>query len=312
MQLVFWKAVTQLNTEFKKGFFFAFGAYILWGILPIYWELISDIGSFEILAFRIVLSMVFMLFILIITKNTAPFKRDIKQLFTNPIQLIAIIAAGYVITINWGTFIWAVTNGHVLQSSLGYYINPLVSILLALIFLKERFNKLEWIAIGLAVIGVLYMTLKMGVFPGISLLLAGSFGVYGLIKKIVPIDAISSITIECIVTAPAGFIYLWYIWQNGGLSFGMNSSSFWLIFSGAVTAVPLILFSAGARRIPLSLTGFIQYIGPTLMFILGIFLFKEPFDIDQLITFVFIWIGIIIYSISQYFKIKKDKNPIIH
>ena len=312
MQLVFWKAVTQLNTEFKKGFFFAFGAYILWGILPIYWELISDIGAFEILAFRIVLSMVFMLFILIITKNTAPFKRDIKQLFTNPIQLIAIIAAGYVITINWGTFIWAVTNGHVLQSSLGYYINPLVSILLALIFLKERFNKLEWIAIGLAVIGVLYMTLKMGVCPGISLLLAGSFGVYGLIKKIVPIDAISSITIECIVTAPAGFIYLWYIWQNGGLSFGMNSSSFWLIFSGAVTAVPLILFSAGARRIPLSLTGFIQYIGPTLMFILGIFLFKEPFDIDQLITFVFIWIGIIIYSISQYFKIKKDKNPIIH
>lgn len=312
MQLVFWKAVTQLNTEFKKGFFFAFGAYILWGILPIYWELISDIGAFEILAFRIVLSMVFMLFILIITKNTAPFKRDIKQLFTKPIQLIAIIAAGYVITINWGTFIWAVTNGHVLQSSLGYYINPLVSILLALIFLKERFNKLEWIAIGLAVIGVLYMTLKMGVFPGISLLLAGSFGVYGLIKKIVPIDAISSITIECIVTAPAGFIYLWYIWQNGGLSFGMNSSSFWLIFSGAVTAVPLILFSAGARRIPLSLTGFIQYIGPTLMFILGIFLFKEPFDIDQLITFVFIWIGIIIYSISQYFKIKKDKNPIIH
>lgn len=312
MQLVFWKAVTQLNTEFKKGFFFAFGAYILWGILPIYWELISDIGAFEILAFRIVLSMVFMLFILIITKNTAPFKRDIKQLFTNPIQLIAIIAAGYVITINWGTFIWAVTNGHVLQSSLGYYINPLVSILLALTFLKERFNKLEWIAIGLAVIGVLYMTLKMGVFPGISLLLAGSFGVYGLIKKIVPIDAISSITIECIVTAPAGFIYLWYIWQNGGLSFGMNSSSFWLIFSGAVTAVPLILFSAGARRIPLSLTGFIQYIGPTLMFILGIFLFKEPFDIDQLITFVFIWIGIIIYSISQYFKIKKDKNPIIH
>lgn len=312
MQLVFWKAVTQLNTEFKKGFFFAFGAYILWGILPIYWELISDIGAFEILAFRIVLSMVFMLFILIITKNTAPFKRDIKQLFTNPIQLIAIIAASYVITINWGTFIWAVTNGHVLQSSLGYYINPLVSILLALIFLKERFNKLEWIAIGLAVIGVLYMTLKMGVFPGISLLLAGSFGVYGLIKKIVPIDAISSITIECIVTAPAGFIYLWYIWQNGGLSFGMNSSSFWLIFSGAVTAVPLILFSAGARRIPLSLTGFIQYIGPTLMFILGIFLFKEPFDIDQLITFVFIWIGIIIYSISQYFKIKKDKNPITH
>ncbi|ARD74552.1 EamA family transporter RarD [Staphylococcus xylosus] len=301
-----------MNTEFKKGIFFAFGAYFLWGILPIYWGLINDIGAFEILSFRIVLSMIFMLFIVILTKNTEPFKRDIQRLFTNPIQLIAIIAAGYVITINWGTFIWAVTNGHVLQSSLGYYINPLVSILLALIFLKERFNKLEWIAIGLAVVGVLYMTLKIGVFPGISLLLAGSFGIYGLIKKLIPIDAISSITIECIVTAPAGFIYLWYIWHHGGLTFGMNVSSFWLLFSGAVTAVPLILFSAGARRIPLSLTGFIQYIGPTLMFLIGIFLFKEPFDLDQLITFIFIWIGIIIYSISQYVKIKKDKNPVIN
>lgn len=301
-----------MNTEFKKGIFFAFGAYFLWGILPIYWGLINDIGAFEILSFRIVLSMIFMLFIVILTKNTEPFKRDIQRLFTNPIQLIAIIAAGYVITINWGTFIWAVINGHVLQSSLGYYINPLVSILLALIFLKERFNKLEWIAIGLAVVGVLYMTLKIGVFPGISLLLAGSFGIYGLIKKLIPIDAISSITIECIVTAPAGFIYLWYIWHHGGLTFGMNVSSFWLLFSGAVTAVPLILFSAGARRIPLSLTGFIQYIGPTLMFLIGIFLFKEPFDLDQLITFIFIWIGIIIYSISQYVKIKKDKNPVIN
>ncbi|MCD8786201.1 EamA family transporter RarD [Staphylococcus gallinarum] len=301
-----------MNSEFKKGVIFAFGAYILWGILPIYWELIQNIGAFEILAFRIIFSMIFMVFIVIISNKTGPFIKDVQQLIKQPIQLIAIIAAGYVITINWGTFIWAVTNGHVLQSSLGYYINPLVSILLALIFLKERFNKAEWLAIALAVIGVLYMTLKMGVFPGISLLLAGSFGIYGLIKKLVPLDAISSITIECIVTAPAGLIYIWYVWQQGDLTFGYNISSFWLLLSGAVTAVPLILFSAGARRIPLSLTGFIQYIGPTIMFVLGVFLFKEPFNIDQLITFIFIWIGIIVYSISQYFKIKKDKNPIIN
>ncbi|MCD8902145.1 EamA family transporter RarD [Staphylococcus gallinarum] len=301
-----------MNSEFKKGVIFAFGAYILWGILPIYWELIQNIGAFEILAFRIIFSMIFMVFIVIISNKTGPFIKDVQQLIKQPIQLIAIIAAGYVITINWGTFIWAVTNGHVLQSSLGYYINPLVSILLALIFLKERFNKAEWLAIALAVIGVLYMTLKMGVFPGISLLLAGSFGIYGLIKKLVPLDAISSITIECIVTAPAGLIYIWYVWQQGDLTFGYNVSSFWLLLSGAVTAVPLILFLAGARRIPLSLTGFIQYIGPTIMFVLGVFLFKEPFNIDQLITFIFIWIGIIVYSISQYFKIKKDKNPIIN
>ncbi|GEP99018.1 EamA family transporter RarD [Staphylococcus arlettae] len=301
-----------MNNEFKRGIIFAFGAYILWGILPLYWELIQGFGAFEILAFRIIFSMIFMVFIVLIGKNRQAFVRDLKSLIGSPIKLIAIIVAGYVITINWGTFIWAVTNGHVLQSSLGYYINPIVSILLALIFLKERFNKFEWLAIILAFIGVLYMTIKIGEFPFVSLLLAFSFGIYSLIKKLVPIDAISSITIECIVTAPAGFIYLWYIWQQQQMSFGINSSSLWLIFSGAVTAVPLILFSAGARRIPLSLTGFIQYVGPTLMFILGIFVFKEAFDVDQLITFVFIWLGIIVYSISQYLKIKKSKNPVVN
>ncbi|MFU0767605.1 EamA family transporter RarD [Staphylococcus pasteuri] len=295
-----------MSNEYKKGIFFALGAYVLWGILPIYWELIDQIGAFEILAFRIIFSAIFMVLILIAGKHQRQsFMRDVNQLVSHPIQLLAIIVAGYVITVNWGTFIWAVTNGHVLQSSLGYYINPLVSILLALIFLKERFNKFEWLAILFAFIGVLYMTLKVGEFPVVSLMLAFSFGIYGLLKKVVHIDAISSIAVECIVTAPAGLIYVGYLWQQHQLTFGMNMSSFWLLFSGAITAIPLILFSAGAKRIPLSLTGFIQYVGPTIMFVLGIFLFNEPFDVHQLITFVFIWIGIILYSISQYLKMKR-------
>ncbi|MCC2082307.1 EamA family transporter RarD [Staphylococcus capitis] len=298
-----------MTSEYKKGIFFALGAYVLWGILPIYWELIDHIGAFEILAFRIIFSMIFMILLLVVgRKQREAFLRDVNQLFTHPVQLVAIIVAGYVITINWGTFIWAVTNGHVLQSSLGYYINPLVSIVLALIFLKERFNKFEWLAIIFALIGVLYMTIKIGEFPFVSIMLALSFGVYGLLKKIVHIDAISSIAIECIVTAPAGIIYVIYLWQQHHMTFGFNMSSFWLVFSGAVTAIPLILLSAGAKRIPLSLTGFIQYVGPTIMFILGIFVFKEKFDVHQLITFIFIWIGIILYSISQYMNIKR--NPI--
>ncbi|WP_367121288.1 EamA family transporter RarD [Staphylococcus capitis] len=298
-----------MTSEYKKGIFFALGAYVLWGILPIYWELIDHIGAFEILAFRIIFSMIFMILLLVVgRKQREAFLRDVNQLFTHPVQLVAIIVAGYVITINWGTFIWAVTNGHVLQSSLGYYINPLVSIVLALIFLKERFNKFEWLAIIFALIGVLYMTIKIGEFPFVSIMLALSFGVYGLLKKIVHIDAISSIAIECIVTAPAGIIYVIYLWQQHHMTFGFNMSSFWLVFSGAVTAIPLILFSAGAKRMPLSLTGFIQYVGPTIMFILGIFVFKEKFDVHQLITFIFIWIGIILYSISQYMNIKR--NPI--
>ncbi|MFK3838440.1 EamA family transporter RarD [Staphylococcus capitis] len=298
-----------MTSEYKKGIFFALGAYVLWGILPIYWERIDHIGAFEILAFRIIFSMIFMILLLVVgRKQREAFLRDVNQLFIHPVQLVAIIVAGYVITINWGTFIWAVTNGHVLQSSLGYYINPLVSIVLALIFLKERFNKFEWLAIIFALIGVLYMTIKIGEFPFVSIMLALSFGVYGLLKKIVHIDAISSIAIECIVTAPAGIIYVIYLWQQHHMTFGFNMSSFWLVFSGAVTAIPLILFSAGAKRIPLSLTGFIQYVGPTIMFILGIFVFKEKFDVHQLITFIFIWIGIILYSISQYMNIKR--NPI--
>lgn len=297
------------TAEFKKGILFALGAHLLWGVLPIYWRLIGGISAFEILAYRIVLSMIFMILMVFVLRKSQTFQRDLNHLFTHPIQLVAIIVAGYVITINWGTFIWAVSNGHVLQSSLGYYINPLVSILLAFIFLKERFNKFESLAILFAAIGVLYMTIRVGEFPIISLLLAFSFGIYGLLKKLVQVEAISGITIECIVTAPAGLIYMIYLWQTHQASVGMNMDTFWLMFSGAVTAIPLILFSAGARRIPLSLTGFIQYVSPTLIFLLGIFAFKEQFDVHQFVTFIFIWIGIVLYSISQYVKMKRNPRP---
>lgn len=278
----------QETNDMKAGILFSIIAYVLWGILPIYWDLIHGFDAFEILAYRIILSMIFMLIVVSIGHYRRPFFEDVRFLFTTPTKLFALIIAGYVITLNWGPFIWAVTNGHVLQTSLGYYINPLVNIVLAFIFLKERFNKPEWLAIILALIGVLYMTIQVGVFPIVSLLLAFTFGLYGLIKKLVPIHAISSITIECIVTAPVALIYISYLFQQHESAVGLNMSTFLLLFSGALTAIPLILFSAGARRIPLSLMGFIQYIGPTIMFVLGIFVFGEPFDMNQFITFIFI------------------------
>lgn len=298
-------------SEFKKGILYATFAYIIWGILPIYWNIVNEIGPFEILAHRIIWSAVFMLLLLTFTKQLSMFKNATIKLFKHKKMLLAIIAAGYIITVNWGTFIWAVNNHHVLQASLGYYINPLMSIFLAFIFLGERFSKAQWIAIALAFIGVIYMTFQVGVFPYVSILLATSFALYGLIKKIVDIDAFSSITIECIVTLPAALIYIFYLSQNDAITFGMNASSGWLLLSGAITAIPLILFSAGARRIPLSLTGFIQYIGPTLMFFIGIFLLGEQFDIDQLITFIFIWAGIILYSYSKYVEINRNRKKLI-
>ncbi|HCN59834.1 MULTISPECIES: EamA family transporter RarD [Mammaliicoccus] len=298
-------------SEFKKGIMYATFAYIIWGILPIYWNLVNEIGPFEILAHRIIWSAVFMLLLLTFTKQLSMFKNATIKLFKQKKMLLAIIAAGYIITVNWGTFIWAVNNHHVLQASLGYYINPLMSIFLAFIFLGERFSKAQWIAIALAFIGVIYMTFQVGEFPYVSILLATSFALYGLIKKVVDIDAFSSITIECIVTLPAALIYIFYLSQNDAITFGMNHSSGWLLLSGAITAIPLILFSAGARRIPLSLTGFIQYIGPTLMFFIGIFLLGEQFDVDQLITFIFIWAGIILYSYTKYVEINRNRKKLI-
>lgn len=289
---------------------FSFIAYILWGTLPLYWALITGINAIETLMIRIILSLIFMLILLPIMKQWTTFKNDLHSLIAPPKKLIIIIVAGYVVTLNWGTFIYAIEAGYVLQTSLGYYINPLVSILLAMIFFKERFNRLEWGAILIALTGVLYMTIKIGEFPYISLLLAFSFGIYGLLKKLVPLNALSSITIETIVTTPMALIYIVYMALHSHLSIGLNMSTFWLLFSGAVTAVPLLSFSAGAIRIPLSLMGFIQYVGPTLIFILGIFVFNEPFNTDQFITFCFIWSGIFIYILSQIIKIYKRPTPL--
>ncbi|NJH65561.1 EamA family transporter RarD [Staphylococcus agnetis] len=171
------------DTSFKKGIMFSFIAYILWGTLPLYWALITGINAIETLMIRIILSLIFMLLLLPLMKQWTTFKNDLQQLIASPKKLIIIIIAGYVVTLNWGTFIYAIEAGYVLQTSLGYYINPLVSILLAMIFFKERFNRLEWLAIVIALTGVLYMTVKIGEFPFISLLLAFSFGIYGLLKN---------------------------------------------------------------------------------------------------------------------------------
>lgn len=298
-------------SENKKGILLAGLAYTIWGVLPLYWNLVDEISPFEILAHRVLWSVVFMLILLTVTRQLKMFKNATTKLFKNKKMLIAIIAAGYIITLNWGTFIWAVNNHHVLQASLGYYINPLVSILFAFIFLGERFSIAQWVAILLAFIGVLFMTFQVGEFPTVSILLAVSFALYGLIKKVVDIDAFSSITIECIVTLPAALIYIYYLSETNNITFGMNTSSAWLLLAGVVTATPLVLFSAGARKIPLSLTGFLQYIAPTIMFFLGIFLLNEHFDINQFITFIFIWISIIIYSYSKYVEMKKNRRKLI-
>ncbi|MCE4957289.1 EamA family transporter RarD [Macrococcoides caseolyticum] len=294
--------------ENTKGTLYAAGAYLLWGLLPTYWRSVDTFNPYEILFHRVLWSAVFMVILIIGLKKWPVFIADTKALFSRKKEAIALICASLVIMINWGIFIWAINHHHVLQASLGYYINPLMSIALGFIFMKERFNRLELFAIVAAAIGVLFMTLSSGTFPYISIVLAASFAIYGLMKKYVQIDAIYSIALETIITLPISLIGIGILTQQGEQHFGINTTSFLILFAGIATAVPLILFTAGAKRIPLSLIGFLQYISPTLILLQGIFLFGESFDMQDLITFVCIWLGLILYSYSKFVQFRKLKR----
>lgn len=294
--------------ENTKGVLYAGGAYLLWGLLPTYWRSVNTFNPYEILFHRVIWSAVFMVILIVALKKWSTFKTDTKALYNRKKELIALIIASIVIMVNWGIFIWAINNHHVLQASLGYYINPLMSIALGFIFLKERFNILETFAIIFAAIGVFYMTISSGTFPLISIILAMSFALYGLMKKFVNIDAIYSIALETIISLPVAMLGLFLLARQGEQHFGMNHTSFLILFAGVATAVPLIMFTAGAKRIPLSLIGFLQYISPTLILLQGVFLFGESFSMTDLITFFCIWTGLILYSYSKYMQFKTMKR----
>lgn len=294
--------------ENTKGVLYAGGAYLLWGLLPTYWRSVDTFHPYEILFHRVIWSAVFMVILIVSLKKWGTFKTDTKALFYRKKELIALIVASVVIMVNWGIFIWAINNHHVLQASLGYYINPLMSIALGFIFIKERFNLLETFAIIFAAIGVLYMTISSGTFPLISIILAMSFALYGLMKKFVNIDAIYSIALETIISLPVAIVGLILLARQGEQHFGMNHTSFLILFAGVATAVPLIMFTAGAKRIPLSLIGFLQYISPTLILLQGVFLFGESFSMTDLLTFFCIWAGLVLYSYSKYMQFKTVKR----
>ncbi|REJ09392.1 EamA family transporter RarD [Halobacillus trueperi] len=294
-----------INEE-KLGIFYTAGAYILWGVLPIYWKMIQDIPAFEILAHRIVWSFLFMGIVIMIARKQKEFMRECRQIIKNKKQLIGITLASITISINWVTYILAVNTNHVVEASLGYYINPLVSILLGMIVLKEKFSKAQWLAFLLAALGVIYMTVNFGSVPWLALLLAFSFGSYGLLKKLVPLNAMFGLTIETLIVTPIAVVFL-FQQQTGQWS----SIDFWswttvIVFgAGIVTAIPLLLFSAGAKRIPLSMVGFLQYFAPTIMLIIGIFLYDEPFTDVHAVSFTLIWAGLAVYTVTRMKRLKK-------
>lgn len=279
----------------------AVGAYLLWGTLPIYWKLLSAVPAMEVLAHRILWSCVFLFALLLAKQSMSLFRRELKELMARPRQSLALFAASLLISSNWLVYIWAVQNGRIVESSLGYYINPLVSIVLGMIFLHERLTTAQAIACLLALGGVLQMAWHFGSIPWISLFLAVSFGLYGLCKKLLRVGSISGIALETLVVAPLALLYLGQLIQQDRCAFvaGETTTALLCIGTGAITATPLILFASGVKQLPLKVIGFIQYLSPTLSLLLGIFLYHEPFQTAHFISFSLIWSALLVASIGE-------------
>jgi chloramphenicol-sensitive protein RarD len=291
---------TNINEE-KRGITYGAIAYTLWGLLPLYWKVIKTVPAYEILAHRIVWSFGFILIILLLTGNS----NKIIEVLKNKKCMTYILMCSALISINWYIYIWAVNSGHIVDSSLGYYINPLMSILLGTLVLKEKLNKSQYIALALAALAVILMVAIYGSIPWISLALAVSFGLYGLCKKMVSAEATVGLAIETMILAPVAFVFLIYL---GIKSTGSYGSSFTvtvlLSMSGIATATPLLFFAKSSKHVKLSTLGFLQYISPTISLIIGLFIYKEHFSQMDILGFGLIWIALIIYSSSI---LKKNK-----
>lgn len=279
------------------GILCAVSAFTIWGVLPLYWKLMNNISSTEILAHRFFWAFVFTLLLVLFRSQ----KGEIRKVVSQRKNLFFLCAAALVICINWGTYIWAVNSNHVVETSLGYYINPLLSVLLGIVVFKEKISKLECAAVVFAFIGVSIITVQYGRIPWIALVLALSFASYGAIKKHVKINTMVGLLLETAIITPLAFVYIFIRQINGtsALNTGQGITFLLLAGAGVVTAIPLLLFSQSTRMIRLSTVGFTQYIAPTISLVLGVFVFHESFSTLHLVSFSFIWCAVFLYSYAQ-------------
>ncbi|WP_257985601.1 EamA family transporter RarD [Bacillus sp. V5-8f] len=284
----------------NEGVFYAALSYFIWGIIPIYWKLLQDVQAYEILAHRVLWSFVFMIGLLVATKQWKGFVSYVREIAGNRKKLFALLGASLLVSANWGIFIWAVNSGHILQTSLGYYINPLVSVLLGVIVLKEKLSGAQVLSFALAAVGVLILGIHFGQIPWVSLLLAITFGLYGLVKKLINADAAIGLTLETMMVTPLAIGYWIYLLFTAHSEFFVSADTALLLMGGGIaTALPLLYFAKGAQKVPLSMLGFLQYIAPTITLILGVFLYHETFTKTHLLAFIFIWSALTIYSLSM-------------
>lgn len=289
-----------MKEEKKQGVFFVALSYILWGCLPVFWKLLDHVPSFYVLCARVVWSVVFCLFYLTILGK---WKR-IREIWQDKKIVLRCGLCGVVVCMNWGGYIWGVNSGHLIDCSFGYYLNPILVVLLGVFFFQEKLAGEEWLAVILAAFGVGYLIVRSGTVPVLAVLVGGSFAIYGMMKKGLSIRSDESLFLETLLVSPAALVYMIVKEIQGTGAGGVLKGQEWLLLplAGIITAVPLLIYSAGVKMIPFYLAGILMYLNPTIQFLMGVFLYKEKIDADKFVSFAFIWAGILvmlIYSIRM-------------
>lgn len=281
-------------SDVRRGYLYGFIAYVSWGFFPLYWPLLAPASADEVLAHRFVWSLAVCIVLLSLARLWKPFWLIMRDLRT----MLLMACATFVIAINWGGFIWGVTHGHVIEASLGYFINPLITVLFGVVFIGERLRPLQWLALGIALVAVLVLTFSSGRPPWLALTLACSFATYGLIKKKASLGAIESLSVETLSAFPIALGYLFWLSSQGNMTFGHSgaTNTVLLLGTGIVTAFPLLMFGASATRIPLSSLGMLQYLVPIIQFLLGIFLFHEHMATSRWFGFIVVWAALTIFT----------------
>jgi chloramphenicol-sensitive protein RarD len=292
-------------TESHRGLAYGLGAYVIWGTFPLYFTLLEPTSPVEVLANRILWSCVVLFGLVIIGRRwsaIAPVLRDRRQ-------LVLLAAASVMIAVNWGFFIYGVTSNQVVQTSLGYFINPLVSVVFGVVLLHERLRRTQWVAVGLGVAAVAVLSFDYGQVPWIALVLALSFGSYGLLKKVLDMGAVESLSVETALLTPLAAVYLGYLVATGTSAWGTGNTSMMLLLAstGVVTIVPLLLFSAAATRIPLTWIGLLQYTTPVLQFATGVFILNEPMPASRWVGFSLVWIALVTLAVDTAAAVRRGR-----
>ena len=295
-----------MDKQYKLGVFYGLSAYIIWGVLPIYWRQIQHVDAMEILASRFIWSAVFVFLLLLGTGKLKVFVEETKAIFSTWKTSICMLLAAITISFNWGIFIWAVEVGRIVETSMGYYINPLVSVLFGMVFLREKLDRLQTIAVVCAAVGIGVIIVKNGSLPWVSVSLAATFALYGLLKKLIKAQALTSIMLETLLISPLMVYYLYYLSQQGGNVYQScdTRTLCYLVGAGVATATPLLFFTGCAKLLPLYMVGFMQYIAPSITLLIGIFIYGEAFTFTHALAFGCIWLGLVFFTVSQLRRIK--------